>query len=68
MNLPSVPSPTEPEKALSAVVALRRFADELERAAVSEAIHKGWTWAEVAERLGVSRQAVHKRYKTIKTG
>jgi DNA-binding NarL/FixJ family response regulator len=57
-----VPSAKEPATALAAVVALRRLADRLERAAVAEAIRQGWTWAQIAEALGVTRQAAHKRH------
>ncbi len=58
----TVPSPDDPAAALAAVVALRRTAERLERDAVSRAIAQGWTWAQVAEALGVSRQAAHKRH------
>lgn len=47
---------------LAAVGALRRLADELEDAAVEEAMRAGWDWPEVAEALGVTRQAVHKKH------
>jgi len=57
-----IPPPSEPAEALAAVVALRRLAEQLERAAVAHAIEQGWTWAEVAEALGVTRQAAHKRH------
>ncbi len=52
----------EPADGLAAVVALRRLADDLERAEVERALREGWTWAQVAEALGVTRQAVHKKY------
>ncbi|GII60978.1 hypothetical protein Skr01_10630 [Sphaerisporangium krabiense] len=57
---PSVPE--EPAEALAAVVALRRLADRLEDAAVERAMREGWSWPEVAEALGVTRQAVHKKH------
>ena len=57
----SVPSPDTPGEALAAVVALRRLADRLERAAVVKALEDGWTWAQIAEALGVTPQAAHKR-------
>jgi DNA-directed RNA polymerase specialized sigma24 family protein len=60
-GLTSVPPPTDPAEALAAVVALRRLADRLERAAVAQALEDGWTWAQVAEALGVTPQAAHKR-------
>ena len=47
---------------LAAVVALRRLADQVEDAAVERAMRAGWSWPRVAEALGVTRQAVHKRH------
>jgi biotin operon repressor len=47
---------------LAAVGALRRLADQLEDAAVEEAMRVGWSWPEVAEALGVTRQAVYKKH------
>jgi biotin operon repressor len=29
---------------------------------VEQAIRAGWSWAQVAEALGVTRQAVHKKH------
>lgn len=54
--------PTDPAVGLGAVVALRRLADRLEAAEVERALSAGWTWAQVAEALGVTRQAVHKKH------
>lgn len=47
---------------LAAVVALRRLADQLEAVEVERAMRAGWSWARVAEALGVTRQAVHKKH------
>jgi len=47
---------------LAAVVALRRLADLLEAAQVDRALQEGWSWSEIAEALGVTRQAVHKKH------
>lgn len=52
----------EPGEGLAAVVALRRLADEVEDAAVELAMREGWGWPRVAEALGVTRQAVHKKH------
>jgi hypothetical protein len=52
----------EPAGRLAGVVALRRLADQLEDAAVEQAMREGWSWPEVAEALGVTRQAVHKKH------
>ncbi len=47
---------------LAAVLALRELTDLREDAAVERALREGWTWSQVAEALGVTRQAVHKRH------
>jgi len=56
-----LPSPTDPDRALAAVVALRRLADGLERQAVEQALAQGWSWSQVAQALGVTKQAAHRR-------
>nr|WP_179756632.1 helix-turn-helix domain-containing protein [Kineococcus aurantiacus] len=55
---------TDPDPAvgLRAVAALRRLADRLEDLQVARARRLGWSWAEIAEALGVSKQAVHKKH------
>jgi hypothetical protein len=47
---------------LAAVVALRELADRLEDGEVERALRNGWTWTQVADALGVTRQAVHKKH------
>ncbi len=61
-DISSIPSPDKPAEALAAVVALRLMADRLERKTVKKAIEQGWTWAQIAEALGVTKQAAHKRH------
>jgi hypothetical protein len=63
-----VPSAQDPEEALAAVVALRDLADRLESDAVAHAIAAGWSWAQVAACLGISRQAAHKRFAHMMKG
>lgn len=59
----SLPPPDDdPLTALRAVTSLRRLADALEQQHVEHAITAGHTWAEIADALGVSRQAVHKKH------
>lgn len=53
--------PDDPAEAFATVVALRRLADQFERRTVQQAIRDGWSWSQVAEALGVSKQAAHKR-------
>jgi DNA-directed RNA polymerase specialized sigma24 family protein len=62
--VPSAPQtlPDDPADALAAVGALRRLADRVEDAAVERAVGDGWSLAQVAEALGVTRQAVHKKH------
>jgi DNA-directed RNA polymerase specialized sigma24 family protein len=55
----------DPEQAFASVVALRLMADRLERKAVAEALARGWSWARIAQALGVSKQAAHKRLSSI---
>ena len=47
---------------LASVVALRRLADRLEEAQVEALVREGESWATIAEALGVSRQALHKKH------
>ncbi|NEE02985.1 helix-turn-helix domain-containing protein [Phytoactinopolyspora halotolerans] len=56
-----IPDPTDPAATLATVVSLRRLADRLELAGAQAAIDQGWSWTDVAEALGVSRQAAHKK-------
>ncbi len=48
---------SDPRTGLRAVAALRRLLEQLEALQVH-----GWSWQEIAEILGVSRQAVHKKH------
>ena len=52
----------DPGTGLRAVSALRRLLDRLESLQVGNARMQGWSWQEIAEHLGVSKQAVHKKY------
>ncbi|WP_208030651.1 HTH domain-containing protein [Streptomyces cyanogenus] len=52
----------DPRVGLRAVVALRRLLEQLEAVQVRNARNQNWSWQEIADELGVSRQAVHKKY------
>ena len=56
------PQPAEPMQGLRAVVALRRELDVLEARHVDAALQGGRSWSQIAEALGVSKQAAHKRH------
>ena len=53
----------DPGTGLRAVRSLRELADRLETLQVSRARELGWSWQDVADALGVTRQAVHKKYR-----
>jgi hypothetical protein len=57
-----IEGPQNPRDGLEAVVALRRMLEALEAAQVDNAIVAGWSWAQIAEVLGVSKQAAHKKH------
>ncbi len=52
----------DPGVGLRAVAALRQLLEQLEALQVDSARARGWSWQEIAEVLGVSRQAVHKKH------
>lgn len=52
----------DPRIGLHAVAALRRLLEQLEALQVRNAREADWSWQEIADQLGVSRQAVHKKY------
>ena len=52
----------DPAAGLRAVRALRELADRLESLQIARARDLGWSWQEIADALGVTRQAVHKRH------
>jgi hypothetical protein len=53
---------TDPAVAFRAVGALHRLAEQVETAAVTRARRQGWTWEQIGDALGLSRQAVHSKY------
>ena len=57
-----VGGPEDPREGLEAVVALRRTLEALETAQVENAFVAGLAWAQIAEVLSVSKQAVHKKH------
>jgi DNA-directed RNA polymerase specialized sigma24 family protein len=52
----------DPRVGLRSVAALRRLLEQLEAVQVRSARVNGWSWQEIAAELGVSKQAVHKKY------
>jgi DNA-directed RNA polymerase specialized sigma24 family protein len=52
----------DPDTGLRAVRAMRELADRLEVLQVRNARDRGWPWQQIADALGVTRQAVHKKH------
>jgi hypothetical protein len=52
----------DPALELRAVSALRRLAEQVEAASVRAARDHGWSWEQIGDALGVSRQSVHAKY------
>ncbi|MEA2496867.1 MAG: hypothetical protein QOJ29_4778, partial [Thermoleophilaceae bacterium] len=52
----------DPDEGLAAIAELRREIDRVEEAHVARAVRARWTWSRIGQALGVSRQAVHRKY------
>ncbi|MBC7552104.1 MAG: helix-turn-helix domain-containing protein [Cellulomonas sp.] len=55
-------SGADPRVGLKAASALRRLAETLEAAQVANARRQGWSWQDIADVLGVTKQAVHQKH------
>jgi DNA-directed RNA polymerase specialized sigma24 family protein len=53
---------TDPTVGLRAVAALARLLDQLEALHVRNARGRGWSWQEIADALGVTKQTVHRKH------
>jgi hypothetical protein len=53
---------TNPAVGLRAVGALHRLAERVEAIHVRLAREQGWSWEQIGDALGVSRQSVHAKY------
>ena len=52
----------DPEVGLRGVASLRALLEAVEELQVRRARDLGWSWQQIAELLGVSKQAVHQKY------
>jgi hypothetical protein len=52
----------DPATGLRAVGALHRLAERVEAIHVAEARRQGWSWEQIGDALGVTRQSVHAKY------
>ncbi|PPK62045.1 RNA polymerase subunit sigma-70 [Actinokineospora auranticolor] len=53
------------DTALRTVARLRRLVEHLEAEQVTAARRAGWSWHDVALRLGVTKQTVHRKYRHL---
>ena len=63
-QLATAAADADPAVGLRGVRALRELAERLEAGHVARARSQGWSWQDIADCIGVSRQAVHKKYGT----
>ncbi len=52
----------DPAVGLRAVLALRRLAERVEANQVALARRQGWSWQQIGDALGITRQSVHAKY------
>jgi hypothetical protein len=57
----------DPGTGLRASVALHRLAERVEAHAVGSARHASWSWQQIGDALGVTRQSVHAKYGKAST-
>ena len=55
-------SSDDPAIGLRASLALHRLAERVEAHQVAAAREKGWSWQQIGDALGVTRQSVHAKY------
>jgi DNA-binding NarL/FixJ family response regulator len=53
---------TDPDVGLRAVASLRALTERLEIVQVENARRLGWSWQDIAGRLGVTKQTVHRKH------
>ena len=58
----AAPTAEDPAKGLRAVLALRRLAERMEANQVAAARRAGWSWQQIGDALGVTRQSIHTKY------
>ena len=52
----------DPAVGLRAVGALHRLAEQVEANSVKLARERGWSWEQIGDALGISRQSAHAKY------
>jgi hypothetical protein len=52
----------DPAVGFRAVLALRRLAERVEANHVAIARRQGWSWQQIGDAMGVTRQSIHAKY------
>jgi len=52
----------DPAQGLRAALALHRIAERVEARQVAVARAQGWSWQQIGDALGITRQSVHAKY------
>jgi len=55
-------SSVDPGQGLRAALALHRIAERVEARQVAVARRQGWSWQQIGDALGITRQSVHAKY------
>ena len=61
-DIATAASSRDPAVGLAWVAALRRLLESLEELQVAHARAQGWSWQQIGDALGVTRQSVHAKY------
>jgi IS30 family transposase len=61
-------SSTDLDTGLRAIARLRQLVEQLEAERVTAARRAGWSWRDIATRLGVTKQTVHRKHHRDQEG
>jgi hypothetical protein len=61
-DIASAIASADPSLGLRAALALHRLAERVETDHVAAARRQGWSWQQIGDALGVTRQSVHAKY------
>jgi hypothetical protein len=61
-DLAAAATSENPTVGLRAALALRRLAERVEANQVAVARRQGWSWQQIGDALGVTRQSVHTKH------
>jgi DNA-binding NarL/FixJ family response regulator len=62
LDIAQAAASSDPDSGLRAVAALRVLTERLEILQVDNARRLGWSWQDIATRLGVTKQTVHRKH------